>query len=95
MSEAPGLCIDCPINSLTVCEHSEPDPARPHVIMPSESCVFVRMDKANAEIERLREAAKAYQELATCYRISKRPSEKLFERLESARATLAEGGDNV
>lgn len=40
------------------------------------------------EIEWLREAAKAYQDLAACYRLSKRPSEKLFVQLDKARQAL-------
>ncbi len=42
------------------------------------------------KLERLRDAALAYKELATCYRIGKRPTEKLFDRLDKADAALAE-----
>ena len=34
------------------------------------------------------EAAKAYRELTICYRVGKRPSEKLFARLEKANTLL-------
>lgn len=37
-----------------------------------------------------REAAMAYQDLATCYRLGTRPSEKLFSRIEKARELLSE-----
>jgi len=43
-----------------------------------------------AEVKRLRDAAKAYQELSICYRLSKRPNEALFTRLEKARKLLEE-----
>lgn len=36
----------------------------------------------------LAEAAKAFEELNVCYRLNKRPSEKLFDRLERAREAL-------
>jgi len=42
------------------------------------------------ERDRLRDAALAYQELSTCYLIGKRTTEKLFARLEKARAALQE-----
>jgi len=38
--------------------------------------------------EQLREAAEAYRDLATCYRLGKRPSEALFTRLEKADIAL-------
>jgi hypothetical protein len=41
----------------------------------------------------LREAAVAYRELATCYRIGKSPSEALFARLKKADAALAPRGN--
>lgn len=40
--------------------------------------------------EKLAVAAEAYRDLGACYRLGTRPSEKLFARLESANATLAE-----
>ena len=48
----------------------------------------------------LREAALAFQELATCYRVGKRPSENLFTKLvtklDKAREALRKtGGDHV
>ena len=36
----------------------------------------------------LLDAAKAFQELCVCYRIGKKPSEKLFDRLQKARELL-------
>jgi hypothetical protein len=36
------------------------------------------------ELEQMTDAAKAYRELAMCYRIGKRPTEKLFDRLAKA-----------
>jgi len=50
-------------------------------------------NKVAAHRDRLRDAALAYQELATCYRIGKRPTEKLFERLRRAHAALQEAGN--
>jgi len=41
-----------------------------------------------AENERLRKAALAYQELSVCYRVGKRPSEKLFTALRKAEQAL-------
>jgi hypothetical protein len=40
------------------------------------------------EFDRLFDAARAFDELAICYRIGKRPTEKLFKRLAKARETL-------
>ena len=37
----------------------------------------------------LKKAALAYQELSVCYRINKRPTERLFDRLEKAGDLLA------
>jgi hypothetical protein len=47
-----------------------------------------QLNALRAENKRLRDAALAFQELTVCYRINKRPSEKLFKRLEKARAAL-------
>jgi hypothetical protein len=49
----------------------------------AEETVALRADN-----QRMREAALAFQELTVCYRINKRPSEKLFKRLDQARAAL-------
>jgi len=38
--------------------------------------------------EKLVAAVKTYQDLCTCYRIGKRPTEKLFKMLDDAKATL-------
>lgn len=46
---------------------------------------LVEDDKSKqAEMHRLYEAAIAYRDLATCYRIGKKPSEVLFARLKTA-----------
>jgi hypothetical protein len=42
------------------------------------------------ELDEAVKAAKAYQELSICYRIGKRPTEKLFEQLEKANKYLKE-----
>ena len=59
--------------------------------LKSESA-FEKMQEHNkeleAEVERLREAAKAYQDLSVCYRLGKRPTEKLFTRLVKAKEAL-------
>lgn len=47
----------------------------------------------DAEIERLRKAAKAFQELNACYRLGRQPSERLFKELEIAREALNQKGD--
>lgn len=39
-------------------------------------------------IDEARDAARAYQQLAMCYRIGKTPSEALFKRLEKAKAAI-------
>jgi len=41
-----------------------------------------------AENKKLLSAARAYQDLSVCYRIGKRPTEKLFSQLEKANALL-------
>ena len=38
--------------------------------------------------DKLVAAVKAYQDLCTCYRIGKQPTEKLFGRLDDAKAAL-------
>ena len=38
--------------------------------------------------EKLVAAVKTYQDLCTCYRIGKRPTEKLFKMLDDAKAAL-------
>lgn len=45
--------------------------------------------KMTARVKVLVEACKAYKDLLACYRIGKRPSEKLFSALEKADAALA------
>ncbi len=42
-----------------------------------------------AQRDELLAAAKAYQELSVCYRLNKRPTEKLFDRLETANFAIA------
>jgi hypothetical protein len=53
------------------------------------------MDRLEAENKKLKtknrkllEAAKAYRDLCTCYRIGKRTTEKLFDRIYEARGIL-------
>ena len=41
-------------------------------------------------IRRAVEAAKAYQDLATCYRLGRKPTETLFTRLDEAERYLKE-----
>ena len=41
-----------------------------------------------AENKKLLAAARAYQDLSVCYRIGKRPTEKLFSQLDRANALL-------
>jgi hypothetical protein len=40
------------------------------------------------ELAEMKDAAKAYRELCTCYRVGKQPSERLFKRLEKANDLL-------
>ena len=42
-----------------------------------------------AQRDELLAAAKAYQELSVCYRLNKRPTEKFFDRLETANFAIA------
>ena len=58
-------------------------------------CLMVIISKQDKLIVQMRDAAHAYQELATCYRLGKKPTEKLFKRLEAVKATLeaAERGE--
>ena len=56
----------------------------------AESCRLLQ-DRVERLVEAnlgLREAALAYADLATCYRLGKAPSEGLFHRLDMARAAL-------
>jgi len=50
-------------------------------------------------LEKYKEAAEAFRDLNTCYRLGKRPSEKLFWRLEKANQALkldpTQGEENV
>ena len=41
-----------------------------------------------AENKKLLAAARAYRDLSVCYRIGKRPTEKLFSQLEKANALI-------
>ena len=45
-----------------------------------------------AENKKLLAAARAYQDLSVCYRIGKRPTEKLFSQLDRANALLKQKG---
>ena len=45
-----------------------------------------------AENKKLLAAARAYRDLSVCYRIGKRPTEKLFSQLERANALLKQKG---
>jgi hypothetical protein len=45
-----------------------------------------------AENKKLLSAARAYRDLSACYRIGKRPTEKLFSQLEKANALLKQKG---
>jgi len=86
--------MNCPVlTELELTEAYEPEHENPPVLSGGsydidairscgENC------KVAADNARLREAALAYQELATCYRIGKTPKESLFKRLEIARTTL-------
>ena len=44
--------------------------------------------KLRQHAEALEDAARAYQELNVCYRMTKRPPEKLFKRLDKANKAL-------
>ena len=46
-----------------------------------------------AENKKLLAAARAYRDLSVCYRIGKRPTEKLFSQLEKANALLKQKGE--
>jgi hypothetical protein len=49
-------------------------------------------EELRVELTGLRAAALAYQDLAVCYRLGKRPTEKLFKRLDKAKAALRQEG---
>lgn len=57
----------------------------------------VQLRRENAELRRqrdaLRDAAKAYQDLSACYRIGKRPTEKLFAALEVGKRAIEESSE--
>jgi len=48
----------------------------------------LKLEKRDKLIARSIEAIKAYQELNSCYQLSKRPSEKLFDRIAMAKEFL-------
>ena len=48
----------------------------------------VEIDKLRQHVEALEDAARAYQELNVCYRMTKRPPDKLFKRLDKANKAL-------
>ena len=50
---------------------------------------WTEIKRKNKLIEQMREAAETYRELCNCYRLCKKPTEKLFKRLEIAKAALA------
>lgn len=63
----------------------------------AESC-RIMADRVERLVEAnlgLREAALAYADLATCYRLGKAPSEGLFHRLDIARDALGKEGSDV
>ena len=45
-----------------------------------------------ALIDRLADAARAYEALCVCYRLGTVPSEKLFDRIDKAQVALREWG---
>lgn len=65
------------------CPHCKKKIGETGIDLATNHPVFIQRDA-------LLEAAKAYQELAICYRIGKRPTEKLFSRLEKAKTAIAE-----
>ena len=60
-----------------------------HICDQSAYHEFADVAIAACRVEEMRRAAIAYQTLATCYRLGKRPSEKLFTQLTEAKALLA------
>jgi|SRR3990167_11398956 len=53
-----------------------------------QTCEFHPMAKLVARVQTLEAAATAYRDLATCYRMRRRPTDKLFARLDLAAAAL-------
>jgi hypothetical protein len=62
-------------------------------LLPELLQIAERWDKG-VSLEEMTEAAITYRALCTCYRLNKRPSEKLFTRLEKAKAVLDKAGVN-
>lgn len=56
---------------------------------PALLSAAARLSTAEKALASMEAAALAYQELATCYRVGKNPSESLHTRLEHAEAALA------
>lgn len=56
-------------------------------LIPSLLAELERAEKGVSLVE-MTEAAITYRALCACYRLNKRPSEKLFSRLEKAKAVL-------
>ena len=72
---------------------AQADSDRENISWTEEQCRYAAQainqhDKLVAELDRLVEAGKAYQDLCTCYRIGKQPTEKLFKRLDDAKTAL-------
>lgn len=72
-TDKPGKAIKTLVDALT---------ARDAAIRTDEQ------QKAAKKKAELLDAAKAYKDLCTCYRIGKQPTEKLFSRLEKANAVI-------
>ena len=49
---------------------------------------IAELKAVKAENKKLLSAARAYRDLSVCYRIGKRPTEKLFSQLERANALI-------
>ena len=47
------------------------------------------IERQNAKFEEMLNTAETYQELCTCYRLCKKPTQKLLEKLDKARVFLA------
>lgn len=84
MSDTPhwAICDICKRDKAIVCRICDVDSERVDA--------FVELERVEAERDRLRAAALAYQSLCAHLRIGKTPSEKLFRELADARAALAE-----
>ena len=72
------------------CKFNEEDTEIVSVCEAHKELINTKIAKLKAEKERLRELVKSKDELLVCYRIGKKPSEKLLDKLYRLEQALKE-----